>query len=255
MSRKSHTDAGRTSSPVQRRTVVRGAGAVLGGGLVAAAGVPASGAGDAASTRSNATQAEATNGFVQSQDCVTLPPVDGEVPVEEFFKYDSANTRYSSVGPVTGLQRERTSRLFVYRGPDGSRSLVVAHGKHHLEDVPEGGGSASFAFEGLPSDGEWLVRDDSYDGPDLFDEWERDGDGTTVHWTWQGGRTDGGVYTGLGEEFSITVEPAFNEDAELYGEHYSGDVEAWEALGGSLTNPNVVSLAMDEQVVIESNGC
>ena len=239
---------------MQRRTVLGGVGSVLGGGLLASTGVLAK-TEDPDWTRSNV-QADAVSvGLAQDGECVSLSPVVGDVPVTEFYKYGAVNTRYSSAGPVTALERAGTSRLFLYRGPDGVLSLVVVHGKHRLEDVPQGGGSVSFTFEGLPSDGEWVVRDDFYDGPELFDQWKH-GDGqATVHWTWQGGRTDGAVFAGLGDDFSITVEPAFNEDAKLYGQHYDADVKTWEALGGSQTDPDAISLAMDEPVVIESDGC
>ena len=255
MSRKSHNDAGHASGSIQRRSVVRGIGSVLGAGVLATSGVPASGVTNATGARSDAAQTEAANGIIQNDDCVTLPPVVGDVPVEEFYKYDEANTRYSSAGPVTALQQDRASRLLVYRGPDDTRSLVVFHGKHRLEDAPEGGGSVSFTFEGLPSGGEWLVQDDNYDGPNLYDEWELGDDQATIHWTWQGGRTDGAVFAGLGDEYSITIEPAFNGDAKLYEEHYPGDVDAWEAVGGSQTDPKVVSLTMDQPVTIESSSC
>lgn len=224
--------------------------------MLASAGVLASGDENArrGSARASA-QAGGSHGLIQNSECVSLPPVTGELPVEEFYKYGQGSTRYSSAGPITALERERTSRLLLYRGPDDVLSLVMVHGKHHIEDVPEGGGAVSFTFEGLPADGEWAVRDDLYEGPDLFDQWELDGGRTTVHWTWQGGRTDGAVFSGLGDDFSITIEPRFNEEAKLYEQHYEGDVEAWEALGGDQVNPEVVPLVMDEPLVIESNGC
>lgn len=255
MSRNPNADANRTSQSIKRRTVLGGVAAGLGGGLLVGA-TPASGDETGTGVRSNRMMQDTTveNRLVQSGDCIRLSPVGGDVPVEEFYRYAAGGTRFSSAGPITALEQAGTSRLLIYQGPDGVRSLVVVHGKHRLEDVP-GGGAVSFTFEGLPSDGEWVVRDDRYDGPELFDSWEIDGSSTTVHWTWQGGRTDGAVYRGLGDGFSITIEPRFNEDAELYEEHYEGDVEAWEAVGGNQTNPEITSLAMDESVVVEANGC
>lgn len=252
MSRRPNTDTGRTAGSLSRRTVIRGIGSTLTAGGLASAGVAAGGN---AKRESASAQAGGTHGFVQNSECVSLSPVTGDLPVEEFYKYRQGGTRFSSAGPITALEQERTSRLLLYRGPDDVLSLVVIHGNHHIEDIPEGGGAVSFTFDGLPADGEWAVQDDRYEGPDQFDRWELDGNRATIHWTWQGGRTDGAVFSGLGENFSITVEPRFNEDAELYEEHYEGDVEAWEALGGNQTNLDVVSLAMDAPVVIESNGC
>lgn len=222
--------------------------------MLASAGVPASGD-ENAKYGSASTQAGGPHALVQDSECVSLSPVTGNVPVEEFYKYKRGGTRYSSAGPITGLERERTSRLLLYRDPNDVLSLVVVHGKHHIEDVPEGGGAVSFTFEGLPDNGEWAVRDDQYEGPNLYDQWELEEGRTTVHWTWQGGRTDGAVFTGLGNDFSITIVPKFNGKAELYEKHYEGDVEAWEALGGNQANPDVVSLAMDKSVVIESGRC
>lgn len=256
MPRESDIDAGRTARPIKRRAVVSGVAIGLCGGFLAGV-TPASGDESGTRVRSNRAiqDTPGQNRLVQADDCVGLSPVTGDVPVEEFYKYAAGGTRYSSAGPITGLEEERKSRLLLYRGPDEPLSLVVVHGKHHIEDVPEGGGSVSFTFEGLPSDGEWVVHDDQYDGPEQFDEWEIDGDSTTVHWTWQGGRTDGAVFAGLGDDFSVTIEPRFNEEAKHYEEHYEGDVEAWEAIAGDLANPEATPLAMDEPVVIESNNC
>lgn len=256
MSRESKTDAGRTGRPIKRRAVVRAMGAGACGSFLAST-TPVSGDESKGIAHSNRWKqdGQVDNSLVQGGDCVSLSPIDGDVPVGEFYKYDAGGTRYSSAGPITGLEETGTSRLLLYRGPDGVLSLVVIHGKLELEDMAEGGGSVSFTFEGLPADGEWLVRDDDYDGPSRFDEWEVDGSSTTVHWTWQGGRTDGAVFSGLGDDFTVTVEPRFNDEAKLYEEHYEGDVEAWEALGGDLSEPEVVELAMDQSVTIEAEGC
>lgn len=226
-------------STVNRRSVLRAAGAAAIGGVLASSGGGAHQGGIYA--------------LEQEDACVGLDPLSGDQSVEEFYGYDRDETRYSAEG-LADLQREGASLLFLYRGPDGTTSLVVAHDKRAKEDDKGTGGSVSFQFQGLPENGEFVVTDDLYNGPHRVDEWERDGGEAAIHWTWIGGRTDGAAFQPLGDA-TITIEPAFNDDAKLYEEYYEGDVEQWLAVSGPLDDPEFVELAMDQPVTIRSGGC
>ncbi|AQL44214.1 hypothetical protein BV210_16505 [Halorientalis sp. IM1011] len=169
-----------------------------------------------------------------------LTPLKGSIPVEELYGWD--RTHYSSTG-TKPLQRENTCTMFFYEGPDGDVSLVIVHEKWTGDND---GGAASFEFLGLPEDGSWTVRDDDYDASSNYDEWETDGKHQTVHWTWAGGRNDGGAYGPLDDDLYFRIDPSFNEEAELYGEEYEGEVEKWQVLSGRLDDPERHTLWMDE---------
>jgi hypothetical protein len=171
---------------------------------------------------------------------VEITPLKGSIPVEELYGWD--RTHYSSVG-TKPLQREDTCTLFLYEGPEGDVSLVIVHEKWTGDND---GGAASFTFLGLPEDGSWVVQDDEYDAPSNFDQWETEGLLQTVHWTWKGGRNDGGAYGPLDDDLYFRIDPSFNEDAELYGEEYEGTVEKWQVLSGRLDDPERHTLWMDE---------
>lgn len=209
--------------------------------------------------------------LVQDGECVPLEPLSGSEPVERFYAYqlpsgkwtgdngarDDGGPYYSSLG-TDSLQRHDTSLLFLYDGPNGL-SLVVVHGK--IGESPNGGGSASFAISGLPDGGSWVVKDDLYLDPETgeqaatnYDRWAVDGEPQRIDWTW-GGNTDGGAFRGLGEGAEVTVDPAFNGDAALYEQHYSGDVTAWQALSGSASSPERHDLDMTKPVTIAAGSC
>ncbi len=206
----------------------------------------------------------------------------------------SDGVSYSSEGTVP-YQLEDGSILFLYEGPDGL-SLVVVHGRASTaqgadvdpgEESPVGandgdgtgdgaaGGdgtddsddssapkrTVSFAFQGLPEDGEWVVADDYYltqDGepaPSNYDRWQVDSQLHAIHWAYRDGRTDGGAFRDLGEDIEITLAPAFNETAGLADEHYEESIDSWEVLSGDTTNPDRYALDLTETVVIRSAAC
>jgi hypothetical protein len=119
------------------------------------------------------------------------------------------------------------------------------------------GGSATFEFTGLEN-GEWVVKDDLYLDPDgtkassNYDNWDVDSENQTIDWTWGSGGTDGGAYNALSEDFSFTINPAFNEDAELYDQFYTGDIDEWQVLSGDRDNPDRTTLDMDEEVTVQA---
>ena len=189
----------------------------------------------------------------QGGDCVPVTPLSGDETVESFYDYRTPNTSpsglYSSYG-TTDLQKPETSALFLYDGPDGL-SLVVLHDKLR-DETP--GGSVTFDFDGLTG-GEWLVGDDVYDAPSNYDRFRQTDDGWQVDWTWSSGRSDGGVYGTLGDDFAVTVKPAFNEAAALHGEYYDGEITDWQVLSGDGDDPERVSLSMDEPITIRPGSC
>ena len=194
---------------------------------------------------------------------VEIEPLSGDEPVEELYDYrlpdeyegDGATTGegqyYRSVG-TESLQRNATSIMFLYDGPNGLSFVVV----HDALDG-DGGGSVSWEVTSVPTDADWIVKDDYYvdaeSGESVetnYDNWHTDGSDHTVDWTWMKGRTDGGVLGYFGEDFSFTVHPAFNEKAALYGDHYDGDIENWEMLSGDLNSPDRISLDLDAAVTV-----
>lgn len=203
----------------------------------------------------------------QGDRCVEFVPLEGDVPVEELYDYTypmdqfggppgSQGDTYSSEG-TTDLQRDRTSLLFVYNGPEGM-SLVVVHG--HLDGGRDAGGTVTFTFRGVPEEAKWFVDDDHYleDGEPAstnYDNWDVDGNPDVVDWAYQGGRTDGGVIRGLGSDFELTIEPAFNDDAALSADHDYGPIEAWELLAGDRNSPERFPLRLDLPVTIRTGTC
>ena len=200
-------------------------------------------------------RAEGAFSLEQGDDCVPLAPLSGEDPVEAFYDYrapftDTEAGTYSSHG-TTDLQEDDASVLFLYDGPEGL-SLVVVHGRL---DGDGDGGNVTFEMTGLPESGEWVVRDDDYDGETSYDVWDRDDGEGTLSWTWADGRTDGGAFRGLGDLDELTIDPAFNDAAELAGEHNEGEIETWVALSGDADDPDRTELALDERVTIRRGTC
>lgn len=208
----------------------------------------------------------------QGDRCLPLVPLSGQVPVEEFYSYqlpdgvwdgangarDDGGPYYSSAG-TRDLQRPDASLLFLYDGP-GGLSLVVVHGS--VESSREGGGSATFAFTGLPTDGHWVVKDDYYLDPQTgqpaesnFDRWNVGGTDQTISWTWAADGTDGGAFRGLGTDFAVGIDPAFNGAARRLEQNYEGRVTDWHLLSGDLADPDRYSLALDQPVTIQPGSC
>ena len=211
----------------------------------------------------------------QGDGCVPVTPLSGDQPVHAFYEYTyprgqfgglpgSTGTSYSSEGTVD-LQRENTSVVFLYDGPEGL-SLVFVHGRvdEEEEERPAAetttGGTVSFEVRGLPEAGQWTVLDDYYtvDGEQAasnYDRYVRGERGDILHWAYRGGRTDGGAFRGLGDDPDVRIHPAFNEAAGLYEDHDFGTIEAWEVLSGDLGDPERVALALDEPVRIAAGAC
>ena len=210
--------------------------------------------------------------YTASQDgeITVIEPLSGDIPVEELYdfrlpdRYDNEATRnatngatfpgngpyYGSVG-TEDIQQGDTSIMFLYEGPDGL-SFVVVHEGEGSDD----GGSATFEITDLNSDGEWVVKDDLYLDSDgtlassNYDRWNTSSNPQTIDWTWGGGGSDGGAFQTLPNDFEFTIDPAFNENSELYEQFYNGDVDEWQVLSGDLDNPNRTNLDLDEEVTV-----
>jgi hypothetical protein len=187
----------------------------------------------------------------QGDRCIPITPLKGTEPASAFYDWRQQETQYSSAG-TTALQKEDTTILFLYEDPDGNVSLVIVHEKYQGDND---GGSATFEVRGLPSGGSWVVKDDFYDSPSNYDIWDTGGSVDTIDWTWAGGRTDGGVFSYVGDNPDITIEPMFNEAATLFGEYYSGRVRGFEVLSGDIQNPDRHSLAMNQTLSIQGGTC
>ena len=235
-----------TNAGLDRRQFISGVAA--GAGALASTGVAVAGCKDhdtpdldeVADGKSDKTYYCLQKKWLFEKKFLEVTPLKGSIPVEELYGWDKMH--FSSTG-TKPLQRENTCTTFLYEGPSGDVSLVIVFEKWTGHND---GGSASFTFLGLPKDGSWLVQDDEYDGPNKYDQWETEGLLQTVHWTWKGGRNDGGAYGPLDDDLYFRIDPEFNEAAKLYGEEYEGDVDKWEILSGRLDDPERHTLWMDE---------
>ncbi|WP_266075705.1 hypothetical protein [Haladaptatus caseinilyticus] len=248
-----------TVSSLHRRSFLLGVGGALGSvaGATSVVGAP-NGAGD---HRSETTVRR--SGFVLEQNGICLPlamvTLDERVPVEEFYDYRSSDTTpsgwYSSYGPAQRFQRNGESVLYCYDGPRGT-SLVFMHGMRGGES----GGAITFSISGLPSEGEWAVTDDQYNASTNYDRFVRNDGEWVVDWTWatdpdNGGGADGGAFRGITRDDVVRIDPAFNENARLYEDHYPGDVEHWRALTADSTGYRWRSLRRDHPIVIRGGSC
>jgi hypothetical protein len=187
----------------------------------------------------------------QDGTCYDVTPLLGTKPVEEFYGWDRFKTDYSSEGTVS-LQRPDTSVLFLYEDPEGTVSLVVVHGKL---DGGSDGGAVTFGIRCISRRASWVLKDDLYDAPSNYDRWQvRRGSGT-IDWTWDGGRTDGGVLSPITKRTRIVIKPAFNEEAALYREFYFGDVNSFQLLTGDRADPDRIDLDMSKRVKIARGRC
>jgi len=209
--------------------------------------VPITGLGAAQTTAGNQSYVA-----VQDGECTPITSFSGNESAVEFYDYRAPfpdNPYINTTGDAFGsegtidLQQANTSIVFIYTDTNGTAaeaddtvSLVFVHGNEANNEST--GGAATFDIRGLPEDGNWTVKDDEYDGPRSYDNWSADSGDTVADWTWGQAATDGGVYSGLNNSSTVRVQPAFNEDAALYGEFYDGDVEAWQVLSNESTADN-----------------
>ncbi|OTF01986.1 PKD domain-containing protein, partial [Halorubrum sp. SD683] len=196
----------------------------------------------------------------QGTNCYPIDPVTNESQTAfDFYDYRNPDTvdngnenssTYSSFG-TREYQETATSALFFYEGSERG-NLVLVHDE--LGDG-DGGSTLTMAFEGLPADGEWVVEDDEY--PDRDDDWNTGETTADIDWKWGENRTDGGVYSGLGNmSGTITIEPGFNEEAAHWGDWgHSGNgfrVDEWRLIDA---DGSETTLDRDRQVFVHGGGC
>lgn len=175
----------------------------------------------------------------QGSKRIELEPLQTGQKVEWFYDYDP---EYGRPERPMGIEREGVSSLFFFDGRDGL-SLVVAH------DRPDRGqsGAVDFEFSGLPEDGSWVVKDDP---------WDFDGDHSSppehIAWGWAERYTDGGAFRGgLDDDFDVTIEPAFDEEASKYNEGFD-TVDSWQVLSGDANDPDRHELDKDEPIRVHT---
>ena len=257
------TDPPQTERHSTRRTLLRALGAA---GALTAVG-------------SRTARADPADGYsvVQNGDCTPIVPLSGDRSVEELYELripeeyggDNGATDpgegpyYGSLG-IQDLQRTNTTVAFLYDGPEGV-SLVVVHGALNGDDG-DGGRGISWTLEGeVLSDGEWVVKDDFYTDPDTgrqadsnLDQWDVTGETHTIDWTYGGGRTDGGAFRPLGDEFELVIDPRYNEAAALWdGNFYDGRVTnlVFLSFPNGRGEPEAVSLDLDERLRLRAGSC
>ncbi|NHN49470.1 PKD domain-containing protein [Halostella sp. JP-L12] len=205
----------------------------------------------------------ATFAVTQNGQCFEVSSFgDGTQSVENFYDYrPTSSGAYSSHG-TTEFQENDTTQMFLYNGSEGV-SLVVVHDKLNGDDS---GGNVTFNVSGVPSGSEWAVRDDYYENNDgeqadtNYDNFSIDGDTAHADWFWVDDRTDGGALRApQGAEFSMTVTPAFNEDAHHDhpdGRYNGGQITTWNVRSPDGTaGGGATELDMSQPVSIETGGC
>lgn len=185
----------------------------------------------------------------QGNECAAVDALEGPDDIVDLYGYsgnlDVENPRQANL--PSQLEEAGTSRVFFYDGPEGL-SLVFLQGGN---DDP--GGAASFLVCGLPSEGVWVVLDDSYDG--ATDEFLLGDHEALLHWAWGvAGRNDGAVFRGFPGKFCVTIKPVYGEAArfESFGD---GNVEDWQFLSGDIEDPDVIDLEMGEPITLSSGSC
>ncbi|WP_324665177.1 DUF7282 domain-containing protein [Haloarcula sediminis] len=201
---------------------------------------------------------------VQGEECTPITAFSDNESAIEYYDYrlpenfsdnpyvNATGTSFSSEG-TTDLQAPNTSNVFLYTDTaNDSAYLVFVHGA--VDNESADGGVATFNVTGLPEDGNWTVRDDDYDANTSTDNWTVTNTTSTVDWDWDEEATDGGVYSGIDNDTNVTIEPAFNEDAEMYGSA-DGVVESWQVLSNDSDNVTRTDLELNETLQISAGTC
>ncbi len=132
---------------------------------------------------------------------VAVVPLSGTKTAQDFYDYDSGQSR--SRNP---LGEANTAVLFLYREPAGQLFLFFILGKAEAGT----GGNARFTIKNVPIGADFVLKDDGFYFPlfpELSDTYTKTNGDFAVYWVWGDGRTDGGVFGPLGEEFDLTVVP------------------------------------------------
>ena len=132
--------------------------------------------------------------------------------------------------------------LFLYREPAGQLYLFFILGKAEAGT----GGSARFTIKNIPIGADFILKDDDSIPflalflPEMRDTYTPLNGDYQVYWEWMDGRTDGGVFGPLGEEFQLTVVPeALTGVGRMVFKH------------GAIDRPNRVELNTVDPIVIK----
>ncbi|MDS0282123.1 DUF7282 domain-containing protein [Haloarcula onubensis] len=230
--------------------------------------VPLSGLGAAqqAGTAGNAT----TTGnqsyvAIQGDECTPITSFSDNESAIEYYDYrlpaeyadnpyaNATGSAFGSEGTLD-LQEPNGSIVFLYTDTtDNSTYLVFIHGQEANDSST--GGAATFNITGLPADGDWTVRDDDYNDTSSADNWTVTDTTSNVDWIWSEAATDGGVYSDIDNDTNVTVDPAFNEDAALFGQNGNGTVETWQVLSNDSDNVTRTDLDLNESLQIAAGTC
>jgi len=138
---------------------------------------------------------------VQGTTKVAVTPFVGTQPATNFYDYDSGQSRSRNQ-----LGEANTAVLFLYREPTGQLFLFFILGKAEAGT----GGNARFTIQNIPIGADFVLKDDGFYFPlfpELNDTYTPTNGDYQVMWTWTDGRTDGGVFGPLGEDFALVVVP------------------------------------------------
>lgn len=260
-----------------RRALLGALGVAATGGVASTGGVAAT-----ASAQETDSDDDGDGGDVgsfsvaQGGECVPVVPLAGDETVEELYDLripeqfggdngasDPGEGPYFQSNGTTDLQRDDVTVTFLYLGPRGL-SLVVVHDSG-AEGSDDSGGAVSWTLEGVPRGAEWAVKDDLYLDPETgeqidsnYDRWAVDGGTHTIDWTWGTAGTDGGALRSPDPTLDLTVRPAFNDAAELWGDHYAEDpIREWHVLSfpEGRDAPERTRLALDDPVTVTAGPC
>jgi hypothetical protein len=193
----------------------------------------------------------------QGDRCISVTPPEQFASETNGASDPGSGPYYSSIG-TEGLQQDRVSFLLLYDGPNGL-SLVIVHGSR--DSGPSGGGAVTFEMTGILANGKLVVKDDYLEPdsgesvPNYYDTWQTNGMIQVIDRTWGNEGTNGGVFRGPPDAFSVTIDPAFNEQAALFGEQYDGTVESWQFVVPNGDDVQRLSLDMSAPVTVETGTC
>ncbi len=125
-----------------------------------------------------------------------------------------------------GGQRDGIEWRYGWYDLDGT---AYVDGLELLESgATDGGGTASFTFEGVPDGANWLVEDDlTYDAA-----------GSVANWNWGADEAAGGVFGGvLPGEGGVTIHPSFGEDSTI---------QEWQVLGAGSGSSTVFATDFED---------
>ncbi|MBX0287649.1 hypothetical protein EGH22_15045 [Halomicroarcula sp. F28] len=227
--------------------------------------VPLSGLGAAQQAGNQTAAGNQSFVAIQGDECTPISSFSDNQSAVEYYDYRlpaefSGNPYANATGSAFGsegtidLQEPNGSVVFLYTDTtDDSTYLVFVNGQEANNEST--GGAATFEITGLPEDGNWTVRDDDYNDTTSVDNWNVTDTTTTVDWIWSDAATDGGVYSDIDNDTNVTVEPAFNEDAELFGQNGNGTVDSWQVLSNESDNVSRTDLELNESLQIAGGTC